>query len=1064
VKTPTKQSWARIPATVAILGFTVFARAQDWQFTFDLNGNLTTQTAGISAPPEIISQPRNQVVRPGESTSFSVVAADTRDLSYQWRFNDLDIIGAIGETLLLNEVSIDDEGQYAVVLTNPSGSLTSAPALLMIDTDRDGLGDSWEQAHFGNLAQSSTGDSDGDGVSNGTEFQDGTNPTDSTSALFGLTLISDGGHVTVTPGRFRFSSGEMVTLRATAFAPHSFHGWGGAIEATNNPITLTITNDITIFAYLSSYDISWKQAGLNGRWHDRANWVPRLVPASNDNVFLIETASITNNSDAICRTLSVGGPGNAPSLAGNGTLTVLERCDWRGGSMANVLAIVNRMNWTAGNIGGAGRTVIAPGAVLNINNPSSVNLLGHTLENRGTIRWTGANINMSLALITNGSAALFHAQNAAVITFITTGGNRFDNAGIFRKSGNAGTTTVGGNLAFNNYGIIDVQSGTLFCNNSFLNNGTVNLAAGTTNRIGGNGSANGSFDAPATALVEWIASGTFTLNAGAQLNGPGLYRINGSTLALNSDASLANLDLMGTLTGPGRLTVNDVINWSSGTMSGSSRTVIAPGATMNINNPSAVTLSTRTLDNGGTTLWTGTGISLNAATITNRPGALFHAQSAAAISFLLSGGNRFDNAGTFRKTSPGTTTIGANVAFNNYNLVDIQIGTLFCNNDFLNNGTVTLAPGTTNRIAGSGSASGSFDVPATALVEWTGSGTFNLNSGAQLNGTGQYRINGSTLACNAPVSVANIDLLSSLSGTGALTVNTVMNWPSGTMSGTGRTVIAPGATLNINNPSTVFLTTRTLENGGTVLWTGTNITLGTAVITNRPGGLFQAQNAATIGFTTAGNRIDNAGTFRKSANTGTTTIIPNIAFNNYNTVEIRSGILTVNGGYTSRTTSILNCALGGTTPGSGFGQLQAGGTVNLNGLLNVDFINGFVPAVNDSFAVVTAGTRTGTFVGFSYPTNEVTMQMSNTPTSVIVRVIGVSAPRPMLLTPELSGSNVNVTWTAISNITYRLEFTSDPGLTNWNAFPGDVTSLSNRASRADSLTTSNRFYRVRVIP
>jgi hypothetical protein len=137
--------------------------------------------------------------------------------------------------------------------------------------------------------------------------------------------------------------------------------------------------------------------------------------------------------------------------------------------------------------------------------------------------------------------------------------------------------------------------------------------------------------------------------------------------------------------------------------------------------------------------------------------------------------------------------------------------------------------------------------------------------------------------------------------------------------------------------------------------------------------------------------------------------------------------------------------------------------VNLNGSLSVDLVNGFVPAVNDSFAVLTAGTRTGTFVGFSYPTNELTMQMSNTPTSVIVHVIDVSPPRPILLTPELSGSNVNLSWTATSNITYRLEFTSDPGLTNWNAFPGDVTSLSNRASRVDSLTTSNRFYRVRVV-
>ena len=74
-------------------------------------------------------------------------------------------------------------------------------------------------------------------------------------------------------------------------------------------------------------------------------------------------------------------------------------------------------------------------------------------------------------------------------------------------------------------------------------------------------------------------------------------------------------------------------------------------------------------------------------------------------------------------------------------------------------------------------------------------------------------------------------------------------------------------------------------------------------------------------------------------------------------------------------------------------------------------------------------------------------------------------PQPLLLTPELVGSDVKLSWTAVSNAGYRLEFNPDlANLTNWNAIPGDVTATSNTASKLDALTPSNRLYRVRVLP
>jgi hypothetical protein len=57
--------------------------------------------------------------------------------------------------------------------------LSDAPAAT--DSDGDGLPDAWEMAHFGNLAQTATGNPDGDAANNLAEFNGGTDPMDPAS-------------------------------------------------------------------------------------------------------------------------------------------------------------------------------------------------------------------------------------------------------------------------------------------------------------------------------------------------------------------------------------------------------------------------------------------------------------------------------------------------------------------------------------------------------------------------------------------------------------------------------------------------------------------------------------------------------------------------------------------------------------------------------------------------------------------------------------------------------------------------------------------------------------------
>lgn len=69
-----------VAAFVFLLATSAFG--QDFNFLFDANGDLLVQAAATIAPPQILGQPQNRTVAPGESASLSVAAADTRFLNH----------------------------------------------------------------------------------------------------------------------------------------------------------------------------------------------------------------------------------------------------------------------------------------------------------------------------------------------------------------------------------------------------------------------------------------------------------------------------------------------------------------------------------------------------------------------------------------------------------------------------------------------------------------------------------------------------------------------------------------------------------------------------------------------------------------------------------------------------------------------------------------------------------------------------------------------------------------------------------------------------------------------
>ena len=97
-------------------------------------GNVTSgvATLTVTGPPAITTQPVSQSVLAGANASFTVTASGTAPLSYQWRFNGANLSGATSTRLALAGVQPANAGSYTVVVTNSTGSATSAVAVLTV--------------------------------------------------------------------------------------------------------------------------------------------------------------------------------------------------------------------------------------------------------------------------------------------------------------------------------------------------------------------------------------------------------------------------------------------------------------------------------------------------------------------------------------------------------------------------------------------------------------------------------------------------------------------------------------------------------------------------------------------------------------------------------------------------------------------------------------------------------------------------------------------------------------------------------------------------------------------
>ncbi len=90
-------------------------------------------TAEGSAVPRVLLPPQSQSVTSGARVVLGVVAGGSAPFLYQWRLNNVDLVGETNLTLTLNNVSVGQAGNYSVRVSNYSGSTISGNGTLTVN-------------------------------------------------------------------------------------------------------------------------------------------------------------------------------------------------------------------------------------------------------------------------------------------------------------------------------------------------------------------------------------------------------------------------------------------------------------------------------------------------------------------------------------------------------------------------------------------------------------------------------------------------------------------------------------------------------------------------------------------------------------------------------------------------------------------------------------------------------------------------------------------------------------------------------------------------------------------
>lgn len=260
---------------------------------------VSASPSAAMAPPTITTQPRSQTLIAGGISSLSVAANGTAPLHYQWRFGDTNLPGATSSQLVFTNLQINNAGPYSVVITNAYGAITSAVAVITLHYSLtvtvSGNGTVVRSPSLGTFPPGATVTLTPVPASNHVFTGWSGNVTGTNNPLvitmnsntvivahFAVTTLAIStagqGTVAVSPQKFAYDGGDLVTLTAIPGRWFGFQRW--ADGPTTNPRAITI-GAINNYTAIFSPTTAVETITFNGRTRIAPFGMPAIIVNGN---------------------------------------------------------------------------------------------------------------------------------------------------------------------------------------------------------------------------------------------------------------------------------------------------------------------------------------------------------------------------------------------------------------------------------------------------------------------------------------------------------------------------------------------------------------------------------------------------------------------------------------------------------------------------------------------------------------------------------------------------------------------------------------------------------------
>ncbi|HIJ85924.1 MAG TPA: hypothetical protein HPQ00_17210, partial [Magnetococcales bacterium] len=740
--------------------------------------------------------------------------------------------------------------------------------------------------------------------------------------------------------------------------------------------TLTNTGTMTLSGNTSGGDI------INGNVTNTGTINVTVDDLTINNATLFDTSSGTISTNSL-RVLTINGGttrfGSGTSLPGAGTVDLTGTHELNIGS-----GYTHRITHTSTLKFGGTVTVNGSGAFVNEGtlslrsaddtfNVAFINAAGASLIIDGSTASSGSSTQTFNADVTNAGTLTFNSDNISFHATLTlASGKNLTNTGTITLSGNtSGGDIINGNVT--NTGTINVTVDDLAINNATLfdtSGGTVNTDSSRTLTVNGGTTRFGSGTSlPGVGTVD--LTGTHELNIGSgythrithtsTLKFGGVVDVNGSGAFVNEGTlSLRSAD--------------DTFNVAF---------INAAGASLIIDGSTSHGFSTQTFNadvtNAGTLTFNSDNISFN-ATLTLATGKTLANTGTVTLSGSTSGGDTING----NITNTGTINVTVDdLVINSESLFNTVGGTLSASTGRIltvNGGTSRFGSGTVMTGSGTVDLTGvhTLDIGTGYTHQTTSTATLKFGGTVTVTGTGTF-VNAGTLYLRSTNDVFNVNF-SNLAGAN-LYIDATTSYGASTQTFNADLTNAGTLTLSSDNISfnaaLVMGTGKTLTNTGTLTQggstSGTKSITGTVINTGAinvlvddltvngaltSGGTITMASGKNFSLQGASNHI----TLQSSSilqGAGTLSIASSGGSNQDGTIQPgnagTAGLLTISHSASALAfgdTSVLNLDLGGISVGTQYDKLVISGSVVLNGTININLINSFVPSGGQSFTVM----------------------------------------------------------------------------------------------------------------